>query len=141
LNTRAKGRKFEKQEEKAWAAMGWETELIRPEARFIGPGKAVVSYRDFFHRYDLLVTSPKARITIFIQVSTESPTSSHKNPGPLGFSPPVDAGYDEIPVDEVMDLKLHGWLPPGTFEAFVQYKRDGRGPYKPTRTWWMRTLK
>ncbi len=36
MNTRVKGRKFEKREEAVWKEFGWKTELVRPEARFIG---------------------------------------------------------------------------------------------------------
>ena len=134
MNTRAKGRKFEKREEKVWIAAGWETELVRPEARFIGPGRSVVAYRDFFGgRYDLIVTSPRVGITLMIQVSTKPP-SSHADPGPLGFLPLRDGGRD-VPVDEVMDISWPSLMWRGTYEVFVQYKKIGRA-YRPFRTWW-----
>ncbi len=147
MNTRVKGRKFEKREEAVWKEFGWETELVRVEARFIGKGRVVAAYRDFFGRYDLIVASPKVGITIFIQVSTESPTASHKNPGPMGFDPPrrgMMRGEDDgiVPVDSIMrgilDMR---YAFAGVYELFVQYKREGRGPYKPNRTWWVRTFK
>ncbi len=131
MNTRAKGRKFEKREEAVWKECGWETELVRPEARFIGPGKFVTAYRDFFKRYDLIVTSPRAGVTLMIQISTEPP-SSHKDPGPMGFPIPFRFGSLESPsVEEIMENPTSA----GTFEVFVQYKRQGRG-YEATRTWW-----
>ena len=133
MNTRAKGRKFEKREDAIWKASGWETELVRPEARFIGPGKAVTAYRDFYGRYDIMALWPKGNIMCLIQVST-GPPSTHAVPGPFGFSPPK-----ETPVDMVLTLPIMGvpYKPvKGIFEIYVRYVRDGNGPYRAERTWW-----
>ena len=139
MNTRQKGRKFELQEEKVWKAAGWETELVRPEARFIGPGKFVTAYRDFFGgRYDLLALWPEGKIMFLIQISTESP-SSHADPGPFGLADPP------VPVDFILALPASGLALSrmvdrelsGVYEAYVQYIRAGRG-YVARRTWWVR---
>ncbi len=139
LNKRAKGRRFEKLEEAAWKASGWETQLTWPEARFIGPGRAVSAYRDFFGKYDLIVASPRADIVIMIQVSTE-PVSSHKDPGPMGFGPPRN-GYSVVPVEEIM--RIHQWPHStfrGVYEAYTRYVRFKRGPYVAVRAWWTKVL-
>lgn len=146
MNTRAKGRKFEKEEETFWASKGWETELVRPEARFIGPGKFVTAYRDFFGRYDLIAASPKDGIVCLIQVSTEPP-SSHKTPGPLGFMKPAwgKDGLDYMPIDVIVTLPMEKttWQKTiwqgfsGVYEIYVRYIRDGRS-YVAQRTWWER---
>jgi hypothetical protein len=135
MNTRAKGRKFEKREEKIWLDAGWEVELVRPEARFIGPGKAVTAYRDFFGRYDLITTSPRVGITVMNQVSTEPP-SSHKDPGPMGFLP-LRIGGRDVPVDELLDISWPSLMHRGTYEIYTHYKKVGRS-YVPVRTWWKR---
>lgn len=135
MNTRKKGRKFEKQEEKVWKAAGWETELVRPEARFIGPGKFVTAYRDFFGgRYDLLALWPPGRVICLVQVSTESP-SSHSDPGPFGLA--------DLPVPVDVLLTLPPVIRPalaGVYEVYSQYIRGGRGyrGYVARRTWWTR---
>lgn len=135
MNTRKKGRKFEKQEEKVWKAAGWETELVRPEARFIGPGKFVTAYRDFFGRYDLLAIWPSGGVMCLVQVSTEYP-SSHSDPGPFGLVEPP------VPVGVVMTQPLGkpgkvGAEFAGVYEVYVQYIRAGRS-YVARRTWWTR---
>ena len=140
MNTRAKGRKFEKLEEAAWRAFGWETELVRPEARFIGPGKAVVAYRDFFNRYDLIAAWPKASTVVFIQVSTE-PVSSHKDPGPLGFPPLLlGAAIRTCPV-EVLLTAPKGTTKPllysGVYEVYTRWVKLKR-TYVPVRGWWVK---
>lgn len=134
MNTRQKGRKFEKQEEKVWKAAGWETELVRPEARFIGPGKFVTAYRDFFGgRYDLLALWPEGNIMCLVQVSTKPP-SSHSDPGPFGLAePPVPVDFVlALPLKKIADGELTG-----VYEAYVQYLRAGRG-YVARRIWWVR---
>jgi len=133
VNTRKKGRKFEKREAKVWQEAGWEIELVRPETWFIGPGKVITAYRDFFGRYDIIAVS-KVGIVIFIQVSTE-PVSSHVRPGPMGFiQPRWSAALDSVPVDHIM-INNHTDLWAGVYEAYVRYRKRGRS-YVAERTWW-----
>ena len=136
MNTRAKGRKFEKREDAVWQECGWETELVRPESRWIGPGKVVAAYRDFFRRYDIIALWPKGKIAVFIQVSTEPP-SSHTDPGPFGLPPLTHGGL--VPVNVILTAPGGGPFKAfeGVFEVYVRYVRKGRG-YEAQRQWWKR---
>jgi len=138
MNTRAKGRKFEKREDAVWKECGWETELVRVEARFIGPGKMVAAYRDFYGRYDIMALWPKGDIICLIQVSSEPP-SSHADPGPFGFKPPRN-GVNEVPVNVILTGPMGGRFKAfeGIYEIYSHYVRDGNGPYEARRQWWKR---
>ena len=136
MNTRAKGRKFEKREEAVWKEYGWETELVRPEARFIGPGKAVTAYRDFYGRYDIMALWPEGNIMCLVQVSS-GPPSTHADPGPFGFKPPSQGGI-EVPVNLILVGPKGGPFKSfeGIYEVYAQYARHGAGPYEAQRQWW-----
>lgn len=131
MNTRKKGRKFEKIEAKAWVTLGWEVELVRPEARFIGPGRVVTAYRDFFGgRYDFIAVHKEARMAVLAQVSTEPP-SSHRDPGPMGLRSLFPLLVEDIMMGEVAESGVYA----GVYEVYVRYVKSGR-KWEPRRTWW-----
>ena len=142
MNTRAKGRRFERFEAKQWESLGWEVEVRHP-SKFVGPGHPV--FCDYFDRYDVIAVLPKVRVVCFIQVSTEPP-SSHKNPGPMGLRPPFRFGSLESPsVEELMmyespsveEVMMYGAHEPGVYEVYARYAKNGR-KYEPRRIWWIR---
>lgn len=122
MQNRKRGRALERKEASEWVRSGWAAESNHP-AKFVGPGKIVLL--DFFNRYDLIAAAPG--VTVYIQSSTESP-SSHEPP--MGFM----LDNPDFTPDELMKVPERGR---GVYEVYSYWRKlKGKG-WVADRRWYV----
>ena len=67
INSRAKGKRIEKEARLILESQGWLVEQCNPKLMFIGPGKVISKAHDFFGRWDFLCVVLNQ--VLFVQVS------------------------------------------------------------------------